>query len=137
MRSSAWTFLRFCLAGGVAFALYWAASTALVGWIGWSAPVAHVVAYVGCIGPAYLLQHGFAFNAVTTHAYSAPRYLAVQLANVVLGAGLSGLLVDRLGWTPLAAFFLVGALSCVLSYAVQALWTFRASPGSVADDGRR
>lgn len=124
-RATAVKAVRFVAVGLLGLAVYWAAATALVDVCGWAPAFAHVFAYAGCIPPMYLLHHGFAFQADTAHAYSAPRYLAVQGANLALGAVLSPLLIAR-GDEPMLAYAVVGAANSGVGFLAQLGWTFRA-----------
>jgi putative flippase GtrA len=116
--------IRFGLVGGAGLLAYWLGATALATWLGVSPAVAHVVSYLACIGPMYLLQHAFVFKADTMHGYSAPRYLLTQMCNIVIGALLSPLLI-QMGVQTLEAYLIVGVLNSATGFFIQLLWVFR------------
>ncbi len=117
---------RFLAVGGTFSAIYSLLATLFALWAGMSPHLASATAYILCIPPAYLAQRALAFRADTPHGRAFPRYVLLQAPLLLLGAGLSWLLIGRLGWPEAVSFFLIGPAVAMVSFVAQRLWTFAA-----------
>lgn len=82
------------------------------------------VCYLMFLGPVYLLHRRFSFRSGAAHRRAAPRYVAVQLASVVVVAALSFVLIERLGLPTLPAIVAVLGLTALVNFVVLRLWAF-------------
>lgn len=89
-----------------------------------------------CLGAAlgavvnYLLNHRITFRSTRGHAAAATRFFVVAAAAVVLNWAAMMALVSGAGVQYLVAQCVTTATVMLITYAVNASWSFRPAPGS-------
>lgn len=116
--------VRFLAVGGAAAGLYVALSTALVELAHWRAGVASIIAYGVCIPAAYAGQKLFAFASPRAHRIALPRYIALQLAGLILAAALAEGLSGVAGVPPVVSFLVAAGAVAAFNYLVMSRWVF-------------
>lgn len=110
--------------GGLGAALYVVIGTALTDVGGLTASVSSLVAYAILIPILYLLQRVVTFRPAQVLGRMSWRYLAVQVAALLVGSVFVGILVSGFGIAVFPAFSISALVIGVASYLVHRTWTF-------------
>lgn len=116
--------LRFAITGGIASGVYAVVALIAVDLFAMSGLGASIVAYLVAIPVSFLGQKFWAFRAKGTLRQELPRFLAVQLFNLVAAAAIMAVLVDLAGIDRLIAIATVIIAIPVLTYALLARKVF-------------
>lgn len=82
------------------------------------------ICYAAFIVPVYLLHRRYSFRSDAAHRQALPRYVAVQLGNLVLATCFSWIVYNALGLPALGAAFIVTLLTAGISFVVLRSWAF-------------
>jgi putative flippase GtrA len=112
------------IGGGAAIAFTIWSSAAI-----WALPetprwLVSAICYGVFIVPVYLLHRRFSFQSDAPHTHALPRYVAVQLASLVLAATFSFVAYSVMGLPTMTAGLLVICLTSGVNFLVLRRWAF-------------
>jgi len=117
-------FVRYVVAGSLAFATHLAVLEALMRLAGTVPWLATTVGFVLACVVNYSLQHAWVFRSARPHLAAGPRYIAVTLVMLGVNAALFSLLHGRAGLPPALAQALTTGGVFVLNFLCNRRFTF-------------
>jgi putative flippase GtrA len=117
-------FSRFSLVGASAALAYVVIATGLLNAFGLAPWWASTLSFFTCVPLAYAAQRRIAFRSRRAHTSAFPRYLATQVANMIVAA-VSSEALSRLGFLPVTFVFVAaGGFAVLVSYFLLSRWAF-------------
>lgn len=119
--------MRFCMVGGVGYALNVSVFAACVEGFGVHHLVAATIAFAVALTNNFFWNRHWTFDARSGHAgFQAVRFFAVSVASFVFGAGLLQLLIGAGGVAAVPAQAISIAVATPLNFLGNKVWTFAA-----------
>jgi len=116
--------VRFLCVGCAAAGIYIVLGTGLVERLYWPPGFASCVAYGISIPVAYLAQKAFTFSSQSSHRVAFPRYIALQIASLVLASVFAEVTSQAGQAPPVFSFLFAAVVAVIFNYLVMSRWVF-------------